>query len=151
MKNSIVFTGLVLALCSWTQGQTCVASSRQSSDLTRFGGNELITVIERKPRARVRGRVTDVNGSPVKYALVEIYENPSWLLKSGLGPDQGQKRIIGCEVGKAGQFEIRGLKKNDYELRVSVSIGFNVTHMFISVDPRRGTTKRLELSVSPGT
>jgi protocatechuate 3,4-dioxygenase beta subunit len=70
--------GVVLALfcnLSWTASAQSVCGGRVASpnDTTRPGANELISIIERKPRKSVFGIVNDSNGQPLKDVLVEVF------------------------------------------------------------------------------
>src|SRR5688500_12073407 len=132
MKISVVATFIWLISCSVLYGQKCVIPSRVTDELTRQGGNMVVTSTEKRRLSRLRGRVEDANAKAQPNALVEIYDNP--VGKKDRKPGD-QKRLIACEANPDGLFEIDGLPKGDYELRVSVGIGFNVSHVFITIDP----------------
>jgi hypothetical protein len=131
--------------------QECVFPSASTDESTRAGANMLVTNVEKKSVRVLSGLVEDANGKPISGALIEVFDNPSWIINDAWWPEGNQKRMIGCETTEAGLFTIKGLEKGAYEIRVSVGPGYNVSHVYVRVDPKRGKRKSLRVTVEVGT
>jgi len=150
MTKLVVGMTLLVTLFSVSNGQKC-ASGEPTSQETIQCCNILETQIEPKMLSKVRGSVMDTNGGPIAFALVEVFTNPAWIKKDLATPDPAQRRMIGCTSNSRGHFNITGLKKGDYELRISAVGPINVSHWHIRINPRRGRNKNLIVRLSAGT
>jgi hypothetical protein len=148
MKTLFAAVAIVLLLIPLAHARRCTGGSTRTSDNTRGGGNELITLIERRPLSVVNGVVADQFGAePEVTGLVEVYTNPGWILKNQLRPVPPQKRIIACEVNSRGRFFITGLKRGVYELRFSAVGPVDIAHMYVTIDPKKGRKKFLRINL----
>lgn len=138
----------LLALLSFSAtAQRCVVGKR-SNEGTYQCCNVLEKFIEPVHLAMVRGTV-----ETVPRVLVEIFSNPAWIKNDSWMPTSKQRRIIGCVTNSNGYFKIGGLKKGNYELRVSAPKPWtlNVSHWYITIDPRNGRNKKLAIELSQGS
>jgi hypothetical protein len=126
----------------------------RDDETTRYGGNEQITIIERKSYRQLRGTISDVNGESVENTLVEVFTNPEHLLpnKNDTGRNfPEQKRIAACRTGTSGKFSFTNLPAGKYELRLSKDAGWNVTQVYVTVKPSSRKKRELELTLTVGT
>ena len=86
--------------------------------------------------------------------VVEIY------IYSGDYSDQNVNKILGvknrvaaCVTGVDGRFSFLRLKPGRYLLRAGTRERnqFNVLHVILKLDPKRGDNKELEIVLQPGT
>src|SRR5690349_5576090 len=124
MKEVVLCSIAVVLLFSTANAQKCV-SGEPTSQKTIECCNVLVVLIEPTLLSAARGSVTTDNGEPIPYALAEVFSNPKWIKKGLNQPDPDQRRIIGCATNLRGYFSITGLKKGDYELRISAKGTFN--------------------------
>ena len=82
------------------------------------------------------------DGTPLADALVEVFTDPK--------KSEGQ-RVAACRTGPDGKFCFSGLASGKYELRCSVNTGWNVTHVYLSVNHIIGKNKELQVRMSVGT
>ena len=132
-----VFLFTLLFFSSIAAAQRCVSPSTPTSDETHWGGNEVIRMREEESISRLRGRVEAPDGTPLYEALVEVFA--------------GEKRIIACRVSDNASFDIAGIKKGQYELRVSWGAVFNVSVIDVSVNPRVRDKRKLVVTLGLGT
>lgn len=144
----------VLLLCvSASLRSGCKCTHPGKGDTTRWGGNEMVVKIEEQPFKQIQGIVTDESGSPVSNALVEIFTHPEYLLSNlpnARSDHTEQKRVGACVTSASGKFCFRHLNAADYELRVSVSSGWDVTHLHVTVDPKKGRAEKIVVPMEIG-
>ncbi|HEV2704923.1 MAG TPA: carboxypeptidase-like regulatory domain-containing protein [Pyrinomonadaceae bacterium] len=125
----------------------------QPGETTRRGGNEVVTFIERKPFRPVHGVVRDANGQPVADVLVEVFDNPDWILQGHSESPVQQHRLTACKTGPDGRFCFEDLPAGRYELRASKDAAWNPSHVYVVVSPRgrKSTRAGLTLRLTVGT
>src|SRR5271163_1400218 len=130
----------------------CGCHNASADETTRSGGNIFIVEVEKAPRRTIAGTVSIGGDSgPLENALVEIFDNPNYLLDESNGhKNPKQKRIAACVTGKDGKFCF-SLPDGKYELRASLSVGINVTHIYVVVDLRKGKYLPLHVQLTLGT
>src|SRR5829696_6089601 len=141
--STIVFS--ILLASSYCSAQECISPSKRTDAPTCQGANLLVKLVE-KQRKLLKGRIEDANGNALA-ALVEVF---GLLHTDYIRKTEGNERIIACEVFEDGVFGFTGLKKGEYELRVSYGAGFNVSHIFLKVAPRGGKRKDLIVTATLG-
>jgi hypothetical protein len=131
----------------------CSCRRIDKGETTHWGGNILIVQVEEKPYKDMKGVILAPGGDPLPGALVEIWTNPDYLLRSGpQTPEEAskQKRIKACRTGTDGKFCIH-LKAGRYEVRVSVGHGWDVTKAYVIIDPQKGQNTGLAIQMVLGT
>ena len=148
-----LISGVVLALfcnLSWTASAQSVCGGRVASpnDTTRPGANELISIIERKPRKSVFGIVNDSNGQPLKDVLVEVFSPP---IKKEL--NEQKKRIIACTTDARGRFCFTKLRAGRYEVIYSIDGGWKQTSLSVRLAPNssKSVNQKIEIWLQVGT
>ena len=120
---------------------SCTCTPAAADDLTRWGGNELVIVKEKKVYKELSGTVSYGTGHTVKDALVEVYTDPEYLLleyPESQKAKKKQRRMAACVTGEDGKFCFGFIEPGKYEVRVSLDPGVNVTHIYVEVDPYGG-------------
>jgi hypothetical protein len=111
----------------------------EKGDATRLSANEYIVVVGEKSYREQQGSVKTSNDMPLENVLVEIFDTADDLLEDNSWNKQSeQKRLAACVTGPDGKFCFCHLPSGAYELRSSLSEGWNVTHVHIIVDKRAG-------------
>lgn len=136
---------LVFSINIFSQNCDCVDA--KSEDTTRFGGNELITLIESKTRKSIQGKVSDVNGKALNDVLVEIFDKPEWIKENKNSPPENQKRLFACVTNESGSFSFPKISKGRYEIRFSKDVGWSPTYILIEVDPQNSKASENILEV----
>lgn len=132
----------------------CKCARAGEHETTRWGGNEMIVVIEQSPYKHLRGTIEAHDGSPIDGALVEIFTHPEYLLKDRPNGRQNrpeQRRLTACRTKADGKFCFTRLAPGTYELRSSFDAGWDVTHLHVTVDPKNGKTEDLQVKMHLGT
>ena len=129
----------------------CECHHPEKGDSTRPGANMFIVQQEEKPYRKLEGRVELYEDRPLEEVLVEVFDQPEYLLKNGGNAPNNQKRLASCVTSEGGKFCFRHLPPGKYELRASSKAGVNVTHVYVVVDKRAGQTKELVVGMSVGT
>lgn len=144
----------VLLLCVSTSLRSdCKCAHPGKDETTRWGGNEMVVKIEEQPFRQIQGIVKDKSGSLVSNALVEIFTYPEYLvtnLPNAQSEHREQKRVGACVTSANGKFCFRHLPAADYELRASVSSGWDVTHLHVTVDPKKGRAEKIVVPMEIG-
>jgi protocatechuate 3,4-dioxygenase beta subunit len=113
-----------------------------------------VIYVEKRSYRAIQGTIVYGGGSsPVENALVEVWTKPDYLFVKLPEDSQAapqQRRVGRCKTSEDGRFCFRGLPTGRYELRASIAPGWNVTHVYVVVDPK-GTTKELQVTMHPGT
>ena len=110
-----------------------------------------IVIMTAKPMRSLHGIVGDTMGEPLTGVLVEVYDHPETLLRSGPPLVNAQRRITGCTTNETGQFSFK-VPAGNYELRFSNSYGWDVTSVYIRVKKfRLPSRKGLTVSLTLGT
>jgi len=93
-----------------SRGARCLCAA--SDESTRAGANEMIVVTAPGKYRQLAGVVKDLNGEIVSDVLVEVYDQPEYLLLKYPESEEkkkAQRRVQGCIVGADGKFCFRGL------------------------------------------
>jgi protocatechuate 3,4-dioxygenase beta subunit len=150
-----VLTVAVLALINVPSGLSdCKCARPEKGETTHWGGNEMIVVIERAPYKHLRGTIESSDGRPVDGALVEIFNHPEYLLNDLPNEKRDrseQQKLAACRTKADGKFCFRGLAAGTYELRSSIGTGWDVTHVHVSVDPKKGKSEEFNVRMHLGT
>jgi protocatechuate 3,4-dioxygenase beta subunit len=152
MKFLVILTLLVVPLPG-SLGKNCSCLVPEPNEITHPGGNELISFIEDKTYRSVRGVVRDVNGAPLKGVLVELFDKPDWIRKQHSSSPGSQRRIAACKTGADGNFCFENVRTGEYELRGSIDLSWNPSHVLIKINPnaKRASRKAIALRMTVGT
>jgi hypothetical protein len=146
MQSLLVATLLIF---SWSV--VCPAQCRQNSDpigeTTHQGGNELIVHVDPSIYKKIEGVVEDINGKPLGGVLVEIFDNPEWIRQRLIRSPVEQRRLAVAKTKRNGKFRFDNLPSGSYELRLSRSAAWNVSHIFITVNPANRDSKKMGIKV----
>jgi hypothetical protein len=148
---AIIISSIALPLPNVSQ-----CGCRVSDESTRAGANENIVIAPSAKYHRLEGVVQDVNGQVLSDVLVEVLDNPDYLLLKYPESEEKkkeQRRLAGCVVGPDGKFCFTGLPPGKYELRFSKDGGWKRTQMLVVVAPanRSASKRRLEIAMQVGT
>ena len=114
----------------------------------------MMIFVEEKSYRELRGTVQLREGQPVENALVELFDNPEYLLDRSIASANNhpkQRRLAACMVSSDGKFRFRNLADGKYEIRSSSGNGVNVTHVYIVIDKQSGEKKDLVVEMTLGT
>jgi hypothetical protein len=129
----------------------CKCHRSQKDDATRQGANMFVVQQEEKPYRELTGRVELHADTPIEDVLVEVFDQPEYLLREWSSEAPKQKRLAVCVTAEDGKFCFRHLAPGKYELRASLNGGWNITHVYVVVDKKAGHTKMLRVGMSLGT
>jgi hypothetical protein len=89
----------------------CKCQRPGQTDTTRWGGNEVIVVVDEKSHRELRGKVVAPYDQLLENAFVEIFDKPEYLLAPGDNSrgNSEQKRLAVCRTGRDGKFCFRNL------------------------------------------
>ena len=146
---SIVVVLLCCGLCSASVSATCKKASETQQCLGC--ANQVVELEQTKIGPKVRGTIHLGMGSePSEGVLVEVFSRPDGAVPLWNPETAAQRtRADACVVGKDGQFSFH-LKPGKYELRFSLSSGWNCTYLKIEVE-RGLRTKKLRIPLKIGT
>ena len=135
-------------------------SAKATNETTRWGGNHWNAKKDEIVYKSLIGSVKMwVDDSPFDNVLVEVFDQPDYLFCERLPnnpngcstkPPANQRRIASCLTGKDGKFGFAGLSSGEYELRISAGVAWNVEHIYVRVDPKKGKTKRIQIGMRVG-
>ena len=160
MKLASLTFACLLSLASLTGPSSlparaeCKCRRASEKESTRPGGNEMMIFVEEKSYRELRGTVQLREGQPVENALVELFDNPEYLLDRSIASANNhpkQRRLAACMVSSDGKFRFRNLADGKYEIRSSSGNGVNVTHVYIVIDKQSGEKKDLVVEMTLGT
>jgi hypothetical protein len=133
-----IFLALLLMVNSVAaEKEKCDCKKVAKTETTRSGGNQHIVIKEEKIHRTLRGAVGP-NITPPLTVLVEVFDNPDHLLLNypeNLTRRTLQRRIAACETSVEGRFCFRNIPSGKYEMRFSIGPGWDVTSVYIVVDP----------------
>jgi hypothetical protein len=128
----------------------CKCHHPQKGDATRQGANMFVVQQEEKPYRELSGRVELHEETPIEDVLVEVFDQPEYLLRERPSEAPKQKRLAACVTAEDGKFCFRHLPPGKYELRASLNGGMNITHVYVVVDKKTGQTEKLRVGMSVG-
>jgi protocatechuate 3,4-dioxygenase beta subunit len=151
--NQIVLIAFLFSSLIGSQLNQCSCIAPAPNETTHSGGNEIVTLVERKVYKSIRGVARDVNGEPLKGVLIEIFDKPEWIVKGYSSSPSEQRRIAACKTGDDGRFCFLNIPAGEYELRESIDSAWNPSHIYIKVNPkgRRSSKKEIRLQMTVGT
>ncbi len=85
---------------------------------------------------------------------MEVFTNPEYLLKHSFPTEaekSNQKQVAACKTGPDGESCFKGLPSGKYELRSSIDGGWDVTHIYVIVDARKGEDQAIEVEMHLST
>src|SRR3954452_866970 len=150
---AVTLTANFLAVTpSTSTSGACTCHKSEKGDTTHGGANEYIVVLEEESYRELQGTVRMWDDTPIENVLIEIFDNADYLLKDdSWRKNPTQKRLAACLTGADGKFCFCHLPSGSYELRASLSDGWNVTHVHIAVDKRAGHKKHAVVYMRVGT
>ena len=154
MRAQLAVPGAMLLCCLIPRAAAdCTCHKPARDDKTRFGGNEAVVVVPQEHFRDVTGIVEAFDGKEIMGgALTEIFDKPEYLVSQKPWANKPeQHRLRACVTSADGKFCFRGLPDGAYELRVSLNSGWNVTHIYVVVDHKTGTSKPVHVTMHLGT
>lgn len=160
--KQIVFLLVVVILAFGSvasQKPRCHCKSVDPDELTRSGGNEWVAYQQPGIFKSIRGNVAMPLRELNENVLVEVFDQPHYLIcewrdrnpnNCTTSPPDSQRRIAACVTGSDGTFCFPSLPAGQYELRVSKGAEWSPTHVLVTVDPNRGTSKLIEVRLNLG-
>ena len=153
MRTTIFLSMFVLIAPAALRGD-CKCARPNKEETTRWGGNEVVVVVKESPVKQLQGVVEEPGGSPFAGALVEIFNHPEYLLSdlpSAQVKKPEQQRVGVCLTRSDGKFCFKHLPPGTYEIRSSISTGWDVTKVHVTVDPKKGKSERIAVPMHIGT
>lgn len=130
----------------------CKCRPPENGETTHWGGNQSIVLMEKRSYRELEGIVQSYDGKPIEHALVEVFDNPEYLLEHGpIASRPTQKRVRVCRTAADGKFCFTELPSGEYELRSSLDIGWNVTHVYVVIDKNTGGRGQIKVRMAVGT
>jgi hypothetical protein len=155
MKKAALIAFLILHLHSYSiSRENCECADPDHGETTHWGGNEMIVFKESKVFRSLQG-VAKIAEEPLPNVLVELFDHPDYLLLPYPQSEREkakQRRIAVCKTGDDGKFCFSNVPKGTYELRASIDSGWDVTHIWIQVDPGnpKGTRAGVDIQMDVG-
>jgi hypothetical protein len=140
----------------FTGGQKCASRRASPEETTRWGGNHWVTGKLSGEYRSIVGRVVMPTGKNMDDALVEVFNQPDYLLckweefnpnSCTINPPAGQRRIAAFKTGQDGRFCFRNLAPDNYELRISRDGQWNVVHYWFLVGSKNSRTTNQEIII----
>lgn len=145
---------LILLFSANSFGQNCECSCKTPDldETTHEGGNKIITVQDKKVYKFLHGKVF-VGDEPLSDVLIEIFDQPEWIINGDSKSPVEQNRIAACKTGKDGSFCFKDLPPGKYELRASKDIRWNPIYIYVIVDPnsKDAVKDSMEVRLSVGS
>jgi hypothetical protein len=127
----------------------CNCRQTPPDESTHWGGNLGVVYQETKTYKTIQGVVLDMD-EPFPGVLVEIFDEPDYLLFGYPQYQELQKkqhRIAACKTREDGRFCFPNISKGKYEIRASFDSGFDVTHVWVQIDPRNSQAKKADMKI----
>jgi hypothetical protein len=132
----------------------CRCGIVKGEETTHWGGHESAIFVEKNSYRQLRGTVQPGYGKTSKVVLVEIFDQPDYLLDQSANVRENhpeQKRVAACHTSSDGKFCFPNLPSGKYELRTSIDGEWNTSHVYVVVDKKAGQRKRLRVLMDLGT
>ena len=143
----ILVTFFVLTcLINPLDAQKCICHGPEPGATTRTRYFDEVSVVEKKPYKILHGVAhLAVSDEPTEDVLVELFTHPK-------NKSEEARRIAACLTEADGRYCFSGLRKGNYELRGSREGGFEITHVYVTVDPlsTESTEKEINLVIYLG-
>ena len=130
----------------------CTCHRPEKGEKTRRGANLVIIETEEGARRRLEGTVFGIDDHPFENVLVEIFNHPEHVSENAgsMVERHKQKRLAVCRTAADGKFCFRGLPSGKYELRASLNDGWNITHLYVTVDTEYGKSEPIRVRMYIG-
>jgi hypothetical protein len=154
-KQHFLLLLLVLVFPNQTALADCECKPPDNGEATHWTGNqvELFIFIERGTYRELKGKVLiPTSGAPFDGALVEVFDNPDYLLPNYSLRRGKQVRVAACRTRSDGKFCFSDLASGRYELRLSSdqrSVKWNASQIYVVVDREKGDRKDLIVTMIP--
>jgi hypothetical protein len=129
INNGLPILLVLLSPLSALSGGPCTCRRVPATEITRHGGNETIEVTVEKVHRALAGVVRLNDDEPVADTLVEVFRHVEG---KGL---RKPRRVAACLTDEDGKYCFGFLPPGKYKMRVSREHGFNITHLYVTVDP----------------
>jgi hypothetical protein len=117
---------------------------------TRWGGNEQVEIdLRDKPVRTVRGTVARPDGETVS-ALVQVFLRKPSDARYQTRYEDARLPVAACVTGHDGAFAF-SLPPGEYELRMSVGAGVDVTSVFVTVKRGWHMSRKIKTEMHVGT
>jgi hypothetical protein len=145
----VLFSALPGMIVSQAQSRHC--TEEPVTTMTHWGGNERIEIDMRdKPVRIVSGIVLWPGDEPSNESLVQVFQRkPSDPLYKPSDKERDVP-VAACVTGTDGVFAF-SLPSGEYELRVSLNKGIDVTSVFVTVKHGWHRSKKIRVVMKPGT
>lgn len=146
---------VLLVVPNMTAFAECRCAPINSGEVTHWTGNgtELFIFIEKGTYRELKGKVvTSMDGAPFSGVLVEVFNNPDYLLPNHSYLKEKQIRVAACRTGNDGNFRFADLSSGKYELRLSSdqrAVEWNTSQVYVVVDREKGKRKGLIVAMIP--
>jgi protocatechuate 3,4-dioxygenase beta subunit len=154
MKIALFVIALLLASQVFADSKRkCQCVSAKAGETTREGANQRHKFKEDKTYKYVHGVVLADDLKPMEDVLIEIFDKPEWILQEDPKSPYEQRRVAVCKTNAYGRFCFENLPAGEYELRASKDAQWNISHVYVTVDPRsrKGSTAAIEVELYLGT
>jgi hypothetical protein len=156
VQSLVVFGGMMLfsVLVAPSVLGDCKCNRPEKGETTHWGGNQVVVSVEEKSYRRLQGTIEQYDGRPLEHVLVELFDHPEYLLDQSSSSQRNhpeQKRLATCRTTADGRFCFRNLPSGKYELRSSLSSGWDVTHIYVVLDKKAGQNVKLHVKMEVGT
>jgi hypothetical protein len=130
----------------------CKCHPPTKDETTHPGANQVVVVVEKDSYRRLEGKIEMYDARPLKDVLVEIFDQPEYLLDTSNFPKPpNQRRVAVCLTSADGKFCFKDLPSGKYELRSSIDGGWNITHVVVIVNKESGKRSYLHVLMGVGT
>jgi hypothetical protein len=141
----IAFGGLTLG-----RGQSSGCKEAPLTIVTRWGGNETITIdLRDKPVRKVRGTAV-FPGNETVSTLVQVFLRKPSDARYQTRYEDARLPVAACVTGHDGAFAF-SLPPGDYELRMSQGAGVDVTSVFVTVKRGWHWSRKIKAEMHVGT
>jgi hypothetical protein len=153
--RQFLMLSVLLVVPNMTAFADCRCAPINNGEVTHWTGNrtELFISIEKVTYRQLKGKVlTSTNGAPFSGVLVEVFNNPDYLLPNHSFRREKQIRVAACRAGNNGNFCFADLSSGEYELRVSSdqrTVEWNTSQVYVVVDREKGKRKDLIVAMIP--
>ncbi len=153
VSMKLIATALILSCLALYGGrETCKCKAPEPGESTHWGGNEWVAYADKKIYKSLHGEVYNLGNGATSDVLVEVLDNPDYLLydyAEGQKREKGQRVIAACKTGADGKFCFKGIPPGKYELRFSKDEhgAWSPTHVHVVLNPRSPKSTKLGMRV----
>ena len=129
----------------------CKCRHADEGDATREGANQVVIMVEKETHRKLEGRVKAEFGGAVENALVEIFDNPDYLLdEHSRNNHPTQRRIAVCRTAADGKFRFRGCPPENMNCGQASTVG-GTSQVYVVVENKLGTDRAMLVKMILGT